>query len=109
MTWLSCLPVLGTAIGWLTGTMISPYESEKQQFESFAKVLAAFVTGFLVSKVNAIFDLLLKDEYRQLISNGMVLRRMMIGLTCALIAMMAVFVSRQYFHVDPPAGPKVIG
>jgi hypothetical protein len=95
--------VLGTSLGWLFGTLLSPYESEALRFESFGKVVSAFVSGFLLSKVDAIFGVMPKNEYHDLIRSGMVIRRVLIGLTCCIIAMMAVFISRRYYHVDMPS------
>jgi hypothetical protein len=93
--------LLGTSIGWLIGTMLSPFGGEARQFESFGKVISAFVTGFLVSKVDTIFSLLSKDEYHNLITNGIVIREILIGVTSGIIAMMFVFISRQYYFYPP--------
>src|SRR5216684_2131378 len=94
--------VFGGSIGWLVGTLISPYESEAVQFKSFGKVVSAFVSGFLVSKVDTIFGIIPRNEYHDLIMNGKVIRRVLVGLTCGLIAMMVVFIARQYYQVDAP-------
>jgi hypothetical protein len=93
--------VLGVAIGWLVGTLISPYGSEAKQFETFGKVVSAFLTGFLVSKIDSIFTLLSRDDYHNLITQPMVIRRLLITVTSALLSMMVVFISRQYYYQSP--------
>jgi hypothetical protein len=93
--------VLGTAIGWLVGTLISPYGSEARQFETFGKVISAFVTGFLLSKIDTIFTLLSRDDYHNLITNPHVVRRFLVAVTSCLLAMMVTFIARQYFF-NPP-------
>ena len=45
--------LLGTAAGWVLGTLVSPSGTgEVRQFKEFSKVLSAFLTGFVLSKVN---------------------------------------------------------
>lgn len=94
--------LLGIAIGWLVGTLISPYGSETKQFATFGKVVSAFLTGFLVSKVDSIFTLLSRDDYHNLITEHMVIRRFLIAVTTGFLSMMVVFISRQYYY-NPPA------
>jgi hypothetical protein len=98
--------VLGVAIGWLAGTLISPYGSEAKQFATFGKVVSAFVTGFLVSKVDSIFTLLSREEYHNLITQPMVIRRFLITVTTALLSMMVVFIAREYYYRPPEKLPE---
>jgi hypothetical protein len=53
--------MVGSVTGWLLGILISPYgEDEKTLFSNYAKVVSAFFSGYLLSKVDpiigAIFD-----------------------------------------------------
>src|SRR4051794_34424531 len=47
--------MIGSITGWLLGILISPYgEDEKTQFSNYAKVVSAFISGYLLSKVDPI-------------------------------------------------------
>ncbi len=48
---------LGLAVGWAAGILAAPYESERRRFKKIGGVVAAFITGFAVSKVDSIFAL----------------------------------------------------
>src|SRR5215213_10275333 len=53
--------LLGGAVGWGTGILISPYNSQEQSaFGETAKVVYGFLTGFVISK----FDPLLTEALR---------------------------------------------
>ena len=46
--------LLGLAIGWLLGHIISPYYSqEKEDFSVYVKAGVAFVSGYVLSNVNS--------------------------------------------------------
>ncbi|MGA3023222.1 MAG: hypothetical protein ABSF98_00495 [Bryobacteraceae bacterium] len=94
LAWLSA--VLGAAGGWVIGTFISPYGKEEgQQFGGFAKVVSAFFTGFVVNKVDRLSDL-----PATLLSDERFIRRVMVGLSCFLIAMILVFIARHYYPIE---------
>jgi hypothetical protein len=89
--------LLGTAAGWVLGTLVSPSGTgEVRQFKEFSKVLSAFLTGFALSKVDHLVSIMPADTFR----GPMVIRRVLVGAACFLLAMMVVFVSRRYFPVD---------
>jgi hypothetical protein len=55
--------IVGTAIGWIVGIIISPYNNEEKRFSELAKVVYGFLTGYVVSKVDPLLNKLLrKDE-----------------------------------------------
>jgi hypothetical protein len=55
LAWLST--ALGLAAGWATGVLLAPYESERDRFKEYAKVVSGFITGYAVSKLDRLFDL----------------------------------------------------
>jgi hypothetical protein len=94
--------VFGAVAGWATGTLASPYESEERRFKIFSKVLTAFLTGFLLSKVDRGFEIAVDEKHRSLLFDSAIVRRTLIGMTCFILAMMAVYISRKYYHVETP-------
>jgi hypothetical protein len=93
--------LLGTAAGWTLGTLSSPWgKPEIRQFREFGKILSAFITGFVVSKVDHLLSLTSADNHGPVLLEPMVIRRLMLGAACLLTAMMIVFVARRYFPVD---------
>ena len=58
------LLILGGAIGWVIGIFLTPYgEGQKAEFSEYASVIALFVSGYLVGKVDAAISHLFKPEY----------------------------------------------
>ena len=53
----------GGLIGWILGILITPIsDTEKSRFSEFGKAITAFLTGFLLSKVERIFELTIRDK-----------------------------------------------
>lgn len=50
----------GGALGWVVGIFISPLPEEGAQFQSYAKAVAAGVSGYALAKVDPILSELLK-------------------------------------------------
>lgn len=49
--------------GWLLGTFISPKsEPEKQSFMTYGKAVSAFVSGYLVSKLDKVIEKILSPD-----------------------------------------------
>ena len=101
IAWLSA--ALGAASGWVVGTFISPYgRDEGEQFGNFGKLASAFLTGFLLTKVDRLFDLTFP-----LLSDERFIRRLMVGMSCFLVAMIIVFIARRYYPIEEnKAGPE---
>jgi hypothetical protein len=51
----------GLAIGWIIGMLASPEPKEADRFERFGKLIAGFLAGFVVSKVDLIWETLAKE------------------------------------------------
>jgi hypothetical protein len=94
LAWLSC--ALGLAAGWAVGILLAPYQSEQERFREYAKFVSAFITGYLVSKLDRIFDLWLDPEHGPLVLHSIVAHRMMICITSFLLAAVSTYVARKY-------------
>lgn len=53
----------GGLIGWILGILITPIsDTERSRFSEFGKAIATFLTGFLLAKIERIFELAVKDK-----------------------------------------------
>ena|SRR5262245_22480587 len=52
--------LVGLAVGWVFGVLISPLPGEKEQFQQYAKAVAVFFSGYLLAKIDRIITELLK-------------------------------------------------
>ncbi len=53
----------GGLIGWILGILITPIsKAERAKFSEFGKAIATFLSGFLLAKVERIFELSIQDE-----------------------------------------------
>lgn len=99
LAWLSS--ALGLAAGWALGILAAPYESEQQRFREYAKLIAAFVTGWAVTKIDHFFDLLFDPARGPLVLNAIVGSRILLGLTCFLLVATITYVVRKYVSFGP--------
>jgi hypothetical protein len=98
--WLSA--ALGALIGWAAGILSAPYNTrESTQFRVYGKVASAFITGFLVAKIDRIFDLGIDEKHGPLILHERFARNLMVGACCFFIAMISTFIVRQYGAGEP--------
>jgi hypothetical protein len=104
LKWCDDLAVMaalfGALAGWSIGTLASPYESEERRFKDFSKIIAAFLTGFLLSKVDRVFEIATDEKHRAMLFDVAIVRRIVISMTCFILAMMVVYISRKYYHVE---------
>ena len=89
---------IGAASGWIAGILLSPYNSERQQFTEYARVAAGFITGFLVSKVDRSFEALTDERRGAPLFQQVLARRVLIGICAFLLAMVFVFIGRRYYY-----------
>ncbi|WP_421657339.1 hypothetical protein [Leptothermofonsia sp. ETS-13] len=53
----------GGLLGWILGILITPTSDvERTKFSEFGKAIATFLTGFLVAKIERIFELAVQDR-----------------------------------------------
>ena len=100
LAWLSC--ALGLSIGWGAGILATPYQSEKSVFKEYSRLLAAFVTGFIVSKADRIFELWI-DRSKEHGFEEQPWSRLMIGLAAFVLALVTTYVARKYVSFGPGA------
>lgn len=101
LAWLSA--ALGLAAGWGTGILLAPYQSEQARFREYMKLLLAFITGFLVSKLDRLFSLWFDPEYGPLLLRSTFALRAMAGITGFLLATVSTYVGRKYLSFGPGA------
>jgi hypothetical protein len=103
--------VLGAAAGWCGGMLIAPYPEEKERFAKFLKTLSAFLTGYLVSKIETLWGFMTDSQHRGVFFETVFQRRVGICVTCLLLVGAAVFKSRSYLHrgVAQPEMPTEAG
>lgn len=93
---LACVP--GALLGWLMGVLLSPYKQEKELFEGYGKSIAAFITGFLVSKVDRIFELFMtkSGESGPALLQEANWRPLVFGFSSLLLVLLYTFTCRHY-------------
>lgn len=94
---LACVP--GALLGWLMGVLLSPYADEKALFSGYAKSAAAFATGFLVSKVDRVFELFMAKnttDHPPLILIETVWQPFIFGFSSLLLVLIYTFTCRHY-------------
>lgn len=99
LAWL--FSAFGLASGWAVGILASPYQSEQQRFKEYAKLAAAFVTGWAVTKIDRLFELSFDLTRGPLILNPVVGSRVLLGFSCFFLAATATYVARKYVSFGP--------
>ena len=94
--------VLGLSVGWLLGIFISPYAGEAAHFKELGAAVAAFLSGYIISKADgAVTKLLSADQVIRPISGF----RIMAGLASLVLALIMTYVGRSYLD-EPGAHAK---
>lgn len=88
--------VLGSSLGWCAGMLVAPYPHEKTMFVQYSRAVSGFLSGFLVAKVDKVWELITDEKHRDLLFDPVVQRRTSIGLTCFFIIGATVFKIRSY-------------
>jgi len=101
LAWLCA--ALGLAAGWGTGVLLAPYQSEQQRFREYAKLASVFISGYLVGKLDRVFELWLDPSYGPLILRSTFAVRIMVGITSYLLAAITTYVGRKYVSFGPGA------
>jgi hypothetical protein len=88
----------GGSIGWILGIFITPTSAdEKSNFSQYGKTITSFITGFLLAKIEKIFDLIVKE--RGDLSDVFVLRSLLFIVSFAL-GILCTFIWRSYVATD---------
>ena len=81
--------IAGGLIGWGIGMLMTPItEPEKAQFPEYAKVISTFVTGYLVAKIDKVFDVSHVDK--------LFVQRLLMFLSMFVLGALATYVWRSY-------------
>ena len=86
--------VLGLCIGWMFGMYISPYgKGEELKFAEYATAVSAFVSGYLVAKIDGLITKLLSPEQVLQPVAGF---RLIAGFSTLIVTMLVTYVVRAY-------------
>jgi hypothetical protein len=90
--------LIGALSGWLVGMFFSPYSAkESERFASIGQTISAFISGYLVSKLDRFFEKTLYDEQKP---NPDTWLRLALFTVSFLTSMILVFTNRLYFGQD---------
>jgi hypothetical protein len=56
------LLISGGLIGWVIGMLMTPWPGEKEQFSVYGTAIATFVGGYLVAKLDKVFELSFRER-----------------------------------------------
>jgi hypothetical protein len=85
---------LGSSIGWILGILITPKsESETVRFSEYSKIISSFTTGFLLAKLEKIFEILVKEQSD--LSDVFVVRSIVLVVSFVL-GLLCTFIWRSY-------------
>ncbi|MGI0024138.1 MAG: hypothetical protein ACREA4_03205 [Nitrososphaera sp.] len=98
------IAMFGGLIGWILGIFLIPYPGEEKQFAAIGAAVSAFISGYLVSKLDRFFEATL---YSQQQANPVAWVRVVIFGIATLLALIFVTVNRQYLVVLAPKPQKV--
>lgn len=88
--------LLGAAVGAVAGVLVSPYVGEEGQFAAYAQLVAGFLSGYVVSKFDRIFEIIVSPGKDSVLLTAPFLFRFGYCLTAALVTMLLVFAYRRY-------------
>jgi hypothetical protein len=92
--WLNILLLLfGALLGWVTGILATPLGSaEQSQFSTYAAANTTFISGFLVAKLDKLFELSVTKEAL----TEVLLGRALIFASAFLLGALFTFIGRRY-------------
>lgn len=87
--------VAGGLTGWCAGMLMTPNPDETAAFSGIAKLVSSFITGWLVGKMDQVFDPSKVDE--------LFVERLLMFLSAFMLGTLATFVWRKYMPKVPAA------
>ena len=85
---------LGFILGWIIGIITTPYNAKDgESITKFSKIVGSFLTGYVLSKTDKIFERVFKEDY---ILSMQVGGRLLFFLCFFGLAWIVVFVYRLY-------------
>lgn len=86
--------VSGAAVGWLLGVAVSPYDArEASAFPKYAGAVSAFVSGYVVSKLDRVLEHLLRPEF---VASAVGAFRLLGGFCALILALLLTYIYRSY-------------
>ncbi|BAY21508.1 hypothetical protein NIES2100_12620 [Calothrix sp. NIES-2100] len=90
--------LFGSGIGWLIGILISPYSNnEKSSFKTYITAAQGFITGFLVSKIDKVFELVIQDLTNNAAAQQTILVRVSFFVTSGTFVAIFTYITRNYW------------
>jgi hypothetical protein len=90
--------IAGGLIGWVVGMLVTPVSvGEQTNFPEYGKALSTFVSGYLVAKIDKLFDLSVKDRAD---INGLLIGRLFMFVSAFALGALSTFVWRSYISVS---------
>jgi hypothetical protein len=86
--------VIGAAVGWLLGFVMSPYsKKEKDRFTVYASMFGVFASGYLVSKADKVLEKIFDPDFLLDSVHGF---RTLAFVTALILGLVVTFVFREY-------------
>jgi hypothetical protein len=90
---LLCAFVLGWSIGWILGTLVSPYPKETKEFSALRGTIGGFLSGYVLSKIGDIAEW--ADKHNAL-QDTIVPVALMVAFASGVISLTGSFLYRRY-------------
>jgi Mg2+/citrate symporter len=88
--------ILGVSLGWFLGILATPYDlSEEKRLSEISKVAYGFLTGYLISKIDAVFNALMSTE--DLLRKERLWVFAAVLVTALLATLLTTYVNRSYW------------
>jgi hypothetical protein len=89
--------IAGALVGWVVGMLITPVSPKDQAvFSDTGRALSTFVAGYLVAKIDRLFDIAMKKDDNV---NGLLVGRLLMFVSTFALGVLATFVWRSYVHL----------
>jgi hypothetical protein len=89
--------IAGGLVGWVIGMLITPVSPKDPViFSETGRALATFVAGYLVAKIDRIFDSAVRKDENV---NALFLGRLLMFVSTFALGVLATFVWRSYVHL----------
>ena len=89
--------IAGGLVGWVVGMLITPVSPKEQAvFSDTGRALSTFVAGYLVAKIDRIFDIAMRKDDNV---NGLFVGRLLMFVSTFALGVLATFVWRSYVHL----------
>ncbi len=103
--WLTLIiGVFGVLCGWMIGVLSSPADaSESKAFTKYAEVVSAFLSGYLITKIDGV----IVDLSQNLLSNPVYGLRAIIFTSCLISGVLIMYILRAYLHGYESANKEI--